>query len=69
MATIVSRLVLETIRYDTRCYFNVRSKADVSQLNLAYRTSSFLNRSHRGVHVSPNPGPAGSWELQESEKK
>jgi len=25
------------IRYDTRCYFNVRSKADISQLNL-YRT-------------------------------
>ena len=22
------------IRYDTRCYFNVRSKADISQLNL-----------------------------------
>ena len=21
-------------RYDTRCYFNVRSKADISQLNL-----------------------------------
>ena len=25
-----------TIRYDTRCYFNVRSKADTSQLNLQY---------------------------------
>ena len=25
---------LATIRYDTRCYFNVRSKADMSQLNL-----------------------------------
>jgi len=24
----------DTIRYDTRCYFNVRSKADISQLNL-----------------------------------
>ena len=23
-----------TIRYDTKCYFNVRSKADMSQLNL-----------------------------------
>ena len=23
-----------TVRYDTRCYFNVRSKADISQLNL-----------------------------------
>ena len=26
-----------TIRYDTRCYFNVRSKADISQLNLPFR--------------------------------
>jgi len=24
----------ETIRYDTRCYFSVRSKANISQLNL-----------------------------------
>jgi len=23
-----------TLKYDTRCYFNVRSKADISQLNL-----------------------------------
>jgi len=31
------------IRYDTRCYFrpNVRSKADMSQLNL-YRTVALL---------------------------
>jgi len=27
---------VETIRYDTRCYFNVRSKADTSQLNLPH---------------------------------
>ena len=26
------------IRYDTRCYFNVRSKADISQLNLPHGT-------------------------------
>ena len=25
-----------TIRYDTSCYFNVRSKADISQLNLPH---------------------------------
>ena len=25
-----------TIRYDTRCYFNVRVKADTSQLNLQH---------------------------------
>ena len=27
---------LKTIRYDTRCYFNVRSKADMSRLNLPH---------------------------------
>jgi len=26
------------IRYDTRSYFNVRSKADISQLNLPHET-------------------------------
>ena len=25
-----------TIRYDTRCYFNMRSKADISRLNLPH---------------------------------
>ena len=25
-----------TIRYDTRCYFNVRTKANMSQLNLPH---------------------------------
>jgi len=29
-------LVYDTIRYDTRCYFNVRSKDDMSQLNLPH---------------------------------
>jgi len=28
----------DTIRYDTRCYINVRSKADMSQLNLPHCT-------------------------------
>ena len=28
------------IRYDTRCYFNVRSKADISQLNLPHGTDT-----------------------------
>ena len=27
-----------TIRYDTRCYFNARSKADMNQLNLPHWT-------------------------------
>ena len=26
------------VRYDTRCYFNVRSKADISQLNLPHES-------------------------------
>ena len=29
-----------TIRYDTRCYFNVRTKADISQLNLPHGTDN-----------------------------
>ena len=29
-----------TIRYDTRCYFNVRSNADISQLNLPHGTDN-----------------------------
>jgi len=28
------------IRYDMRCYFNVRSKADISQLNLPHGTDN-----------------------------
>ena len=32
--------VESTIRYDTRCYFNVRSKADISQLNLPHGTDN-----------------------------
>ena len=32
------------IRYDTRCYFNVRSKADISQLNLLH--GSYEDRAH-----------------------
>jgi len=30
----------DTIRYVTRCYFNVRSKADISQLNLPHGTDN-----------------------------
>ena len=28
------------LRYDTRCYINVRSKADISQLNLPHGTDN-----------------------------
>ena len=30
----------DTIRYDTRCYINVRSKANMSQLNLPHATDN-----------------------------
>ena len=35
-----SRARMDTIRYDTRRYFNVRSKADISQLNLPHGTDN-----------------------------
>jgi len=43
-----------TIRYDTRCYFNVRSKADMSRLNLPHVTlitplSGMTCRQHAGT--------------------
>ena len=31
---------VRAVRYDTRCYFNVRSKADMSQLNLPHGTNN-----------------------------
>jgi len=33
-------LVAFVLRYDTRCYFNVRSKANISQLNLPHGTDN-----------------------------
>ena len=33
----------DTIRYDTRCYFNVRSKANMSQLNLPHGNRQLKN--------------------------
>ena len=36
------------LRYDTRCYFNVRSEADVTQLNLPHGT----NMEKRKTHIS-----------------
>jgi len=35
-------VLLYCIRYDTRCYFNVRSKADMSQLNLPHGMCVFV---------------------------
>jgi len=38
----VNRPVVEglCLRYDTRCYFNVRSKADISRLNLPHKNDN-----------------------------
>ena len=36
----VSESCYDTIRYDTRCYINVRSKANMSQLNLPHGTDN-----------------------------
>ena len=35
-----SRFFPRILRYDTRCYFDVRSKADISQLNLPHGTDN-----------------------------
>ena len=35
-----TRILSDTIRYDTRCYFNVRSKANMSRLNLTHGTDN-----------------------------
>ena len=39
------------IRYDTRCYFNVRSKADISQLNLPHGRESRCLREFRAYCI------------------
>jgi len=36
VVVIVVVVRYDTIRYDTRCYFNVGSKADISRLNLPH---------------------------------
>ena len=52
----------DTIRYDTRCYFNVCSKADISQLNLPHGTfhsfkwlhtltTSCFSKLHRVIYI------------------
>ena len=49
-----SRADYDTIRYDTRCYFNARSKADISQLNLPHGTRWRTLLGHAITH-SPAP--------------
>jgi len=37
----------DTIRYDTRCCFNARSKADINQLNLPHGTEKLKSEEKR----------------------
>jgi len=47
------------IRYDTRCYFNLRSKADISQLNLPHVVFAypfhFRKSRFSAYFFTPNP--------------
>ena len=38
--SLVYCFLVSQSRYETRCYFNVRSKADISQLNLPHGTDN-----------------------------
>ena len=40
LACLLGCIIVDRLRYDTRCYFNVRSKADISQLNLPHGTDN-----------------------------
>jgi len=40
MAVTALTLFQDTIRYDTRCYFSVRSEADISQFNLPHEPTT-----------------------------
>ena len=37
----------DTLRYDTRCYLNVRSKADMSQLNLPHGNNNQMCKTEK----------------------
>ena len=39
-ATAAEKLQGPRVGYDTRCYFNVRSKADMSRLNLPHENDN-----------------------------
>ena len=44
------------VKYDTRCYFNVRSKADISQLNLPHKKGKVFPYSLPSVGPGADPG-------------
>jgi len=46
------RVSLYFTRYDTRCYFNVRSKADISQLNLPHGSLIYRTELNLPIYQS-----------------
>jgi len=54
----------DTIRYDTRCYFNVRSKADISQLNLPHLLREFRVTKKVYLYSTQNQNAAFSGTLR-----
>jgi len=42
---------MHCIRYDTGCYLNVRSKANMSQLNLAHGTDKKCKKNQKKQEV------------------
>ena len=48
VTVVLAQMIIEEIRYDTRCYFNVRSKADISRLNLPHGNDVHIGRCNGG---------------------
>ena len=42
----------DTIRCDTRCYFNVRSKADMSQVTIKWRRGGDFQKTAEDISLS-----------------
>ena len=58
--------ITQTAPHDTRCYFNVRSKADISQLNLPHDTPKTLvcwcqRYARNSTGVTPYEGAECRW--------
>jgi len=61
--------VRHDIRYDTKCYFNVRSKADMSQLNLPHVKRHFvlkLSSGNKHGHTRTHPTDCVTRPLERS---
>jgi len=60
------------MRYDARCYFNVRSKSDISQLNL-YRTEPTTKKWEKKLkskngYIGKQPGESVESLLKKKKK-